>query len=107
VDRFYDLMESMPEAQTLRAMHPEDMGQSRDRLYWFLVQRFGGPPLFEEKRGHPKLRARHMLFAVDQASVDAWMLCMNQALEEQVEHPVVRQGLSDFFSQVAGHMRNS
>lgn len=106
VDRFYDLMETLPEATTIRAMHPEDLSESRDKLTWFLVGRFGGPPLYEERVGHPRLRARHMRFAVDDAAADAWMQCMNQALSEQVKHPVIRQGLSDFFRQVAQAVRN-
>ena len=106
VDRFYDLMDSLPEAATIRAMHPEDLTDSRDKLTWFLVGRFGGPPLYEERVGHPMLRRRHMPFAVDDAAADAWMQCMDKALSEQVQHPVIRQGLSDFFRQVAQHMRN-
>jgi hemoglobin len=106
VDRFYDLMDSLPQATTIRAMHPEDLSGSRDKLTWFLVGRFGGPPLYEERVGHPRLRARHMPFAVDDAAADAWMQCMNQALSEQVGHPVIRQGLSDFFRQVAQAVRN-
>ena len=106
VDRFYDLMDTRPDAATIRAMHPPDLSESRDKLFWFLVGRFGGPPMYEERVGHPRLRARHIPFAVDQDAADAWMGCMNQALSEQVSDKTVREALSAFFTQVADFMRN-
>lgn len=106
VDRFYDLMDTLPEAQAIRAMHPEDLSESRDKFHWFLVGRFGGPPMYEERIGHPRLRGRHMPFAIDDEAAEAWMLCMEQALSEQVEQPMIRQGLTDFFRQIATFLRN-
>ena len=106
VDRFYDLMDTLPEAATIRAMHPPNLSESRDKLTWFLVGRFGGPPLYEERYRHPRLRARHMPFAVDTDAANAWMLCMNTALEELVDDPGVRAQLSEFFNHVAMFMRN-
>jgi hemoglobin len=106
VDRFYDLMDTRPDAATIRAMHPPDLSESRNKLHWFLVGRFGGPPMYTERFGHPRLRGRHMPFPVDTAAADAWMGCMNQALDEQVEDPAVRDALSAFFAQVADFMRN-
>jgi hemoglobin len=106
VDRFYEHMDTQPDAAVIRAMHAKDLTQSRHRLWMFLVGRFGGPQLYLEERGHPRLRGRHMPFAVDQAAADAWMLCMNLALEEQVEEGPARTELSAFFSMVANHMRN-
>lgn len=106
VDRFYDLMDTLPDAKTIRDMHPRDLTESRDKLYFFLVGRFGGPPLYTEKYGHPRLRARHMPFAVDTAAAEAWMMCMNTALDEQIGAGPERDEISTFFEQVAMFMRN-
>ena len=106
VDRFYDLMDTIPQAKTIRALHPPDLSESRDKLYWFLVGRFGGPPLYQQRFGHPRLRGRHMPFAVDTAAAEAWLLCMGKALDEQVGPGPERDEISDFFRQVAMFMRN-
>ncbi len=71
-DRFYELMDSVPQFAELRAMHPESLQGSRDKLYMFLSGWFGGPDLFVEKFGHPRLRARHMPFAVAPAAARRW-----------------------------------
>jgi hemoglobin len=106
VDRFYELMDSLPVAATIRAMHPADLEESADKLALFLVERFGGPSVYSSQRGHPRLRARHMPFAVDAAAAEAWMACMRQALEEQVRSGPERDELVAFFDHVANHMRN-
>jgi hemoglobin len=106
VDRFYDLMDTLPEAAPIRAMHPADLSTSREKLYLFLVGWLGGPQLYIARFGHPRLRARHMPFAVDTAARDQWMLCMNQALAEQVSDPGMRAQLGSALGRVADHMRN-
>lgn len=106
VDRFYDLMDTLPEARALRAQHPASLDDSRDKLYEFLSGWFGGPALYIEKRGHPRLRARHMPFAVDAAARDAWMLCMARALDEVVADVDAREKLKDGLAKLADHMRN-
>jgi hypothetical protein len=57
VDRFYDLMETRPEAAGILALHPPDLSSSREKLFLFLVGWMGGPPLYMQKYGHPRLRA--------------------------------------------------
>ena len=106
VDRFYDEMERLPEAATVRAMHPADLAESRRKLWMFLVGRLGGPALYEQERGHPRLRARHLPFAIGQEEAGAWMLCMQRALEAEVEPGPLRDELQQFLGQVAGHMVN-
>ncbi len=107
VDRFYHHMDTLPEAETIRAMHPEDISESAEKLYLFLVGRFGGPNLYVEKHGHPRLRMRHFPFEVDAAAAAAWMTCMNKALDECVEPGEARKDLRAFFAHVAQHMRNT
>lgn len=106
VDRFYDHMEDLPEARRIRAMHPADLSESREKLWMFLVGRLGGPPLYVQAHGHPRLRARHMPFPIAQAEADAWMACMRLALAEEVQQPDLRAALEEFFHQVARFMRN-
>jgi hemoglobin len=106
VDRFYDLMESLPEAAGIRALHPADLGGSRAKLYKFLSGWLGGPALYVQEYGHPMLRARHLPFPIAERERDAWMRCMTQALEEQVTDPMLRMQLTGAFFRTADHMRN-
>src|SRR5690606_11998406 len=62
VDRFYDLMELELAYSALRQAHPPDLKPARDKLYWFLSGWLGGPNLYIEQFGHPRLRARHLPF---------------------------------------------
>ena len=91
----------------LRPMYPEDLAESKEHLALFLAQYWGGPPRYQEVRGHPRLRMRHAPYAVSQAMRDEWMLCMAQALTEQVADPVFRNRLIDTFSHMANHLINS
>lgn len=106
VDRFYDQMDTLDVAKVIRAMHPASLDDSRDRLFWFLSGWLGGPPLFVQKRGHPRLRARHLPFAVDAAARDAWMLCMRAALTESTLSSETREKLDAALFQLADHMQN-
>jgi hemoglobin len=106
VDRFYDLMDELPETHGLRQLHPADLAGSRQSLFEFLSGWFGGPPLYLEKKGHPRLRMRHMPFAIGPAERDQWMLCMRTALEEQVSDEALHQGVLNAFVQMADHMVN-
>lgn len=106
VDRFYDLMDALPEAAAIRALHPPSLDESRDKLFEFLSGWLGGPNLYIEKRGHPRLRARHLPFAIDAAARDAWMLCMTQAMTELVDDEDARGKLLKGLADLADHMRN-
>jgi hemoglobin len=106
VDTFYDAMDQLPEAATIRAMHAKDLSESRRRLALFLVGRFGGRQTYVEERGHPRLRARHLPFAIGQAEAGEWLLCMRIALDREVPDPPLRGLLQDFFTHVAAHMIN-
>jgi hemoglobin len=107
VARFYELMEQLPEAQLIRAMHPQDLSSSGDKLFKFLSGWLGGPPLFEQEYGHPRLRARHLPFTIGDAERDAWMQCMIQAIEEQgIEDPLLKLQLLQALQGLADHMRN-
>jgi len=106
VERFYCLMDELPEAYGIRKLHAENLQSARDKLFKFLSGWMGGPQLYVEQYGHPMLRRRHLPFAIGTAERDQWMLCMNHALEEVVEDADLRLALSAAFAKVADHMRN-
>jgi len=106
VDRFYERMDTLPEAQVIRAMHAADLGLIRDVLKRYLTEWTGGPKLYSVEKGHPRLRQRHIGFAIGDAERDAWMLCMRGALEEAVVDAAARQDLDKALSGLADWMRN-
>ncbi|BAK75488.1 globin [Pseudogulbenkiania sp. NH8B] len=105
-DRFYDIMDSDPSVKALRDMHPADLTESRDKLYMFLSGWLGGPSLYIEKYGHPRLRARHMPFPVDSAARDQWMSCMSRAIADLVVEEALKEKLLEAFFNTADFMRN-
>jgi len=106
VDRFYDLMDSSPEAKDIRALHAASLKQSREKLFMFLSGWSGGPLLYMEKFGHPRLRQRHMPFTIGERERDQWLWCMEQALDAGDFPPAVVQHLKSRFGEVADFMRN-
>lgn len=106
VDRFYDLMDQDPAAATIRNMHPDDLTESRNKLYEFLSGFLGGPALYHQKRGHPKLRMRHLPFKIDEQARDEWLGCMNQALEELTDDKLLLMQVKSSFFKTAHHMIN-
>jgi len=105
-DRFYELMDSVPQFAELRAMHPESLAGSREKLFMFLSGWLGGPDLFVEKYGHPQLRARHMPFAIGTKERDQWVACMVLAMEDVGLDPDIRKVLLNNFFNTADFMRN-
>ncbi len=106
VDRFYDIMDSNPDAGVIRRLHPTDLNPSREKLYSFLVGRFGGPPLYVEKYGQPMLRAKHAPFSIGDTERDQWLNCMNQAISECIADKITAETLRQFLAMVADSMRN-
>lgn len=106
VERFYQLMDTLPEAARIRALHPADLRSATDKLYKFLSGWLGGPALYVEEYGHPMLRARHLPFPIETADRDAWLLCMTRALDEVKLDPLARMQLAQAFFKTADHMRN-
>jgi hemoglobin len=106
VDRFYDLMDLEPAYAGIRALHPGTLDGSRDKLYLFLSGWLGGPDLYVQRFGHPRLRARHLPYAIGIAERDQWMACMQQAMRECAVDEALRQRLTAAFMNTADWMRN-
>jgi hemoglobin len=106
VDRFYALMDELPAARTIRALHAPDLSSAKERLFMFLSGWLGGPQLYAERFGHPRLRQKHLPFPIGEAERDAWMLCMTGALEEVVADSALRAQLTQSFFRTADFLRN-
>lgn len=104
VDAFYDHVRD--DSPVVRAMHPPDDAGSRQKLYEFLSGWLGGPQLFIEKHGHPRLRARHMPFAIDDAAVREWLACMGRAMDDRGISGELRTFLESRFTHTAFFMQN-
>jgi hemoglobin len=104
--RFYELMDTLPEAARCRAIHPADLSGSEAKLYDYLSGYLGGPPLYTDKYGHPRLRSRHFGAAIGPAERDEWMLCFRQAMEETIAHPKLREIIWAPIEKLAHHMQN-
>lgn len=104
--RFYELMDTLPEAARCRAVHPPDLSGSEEKFYEYLTGWLGGPPIYVEKRGHPMLRRRHFVAEIGPQERDEWLLCFTRALEETVTHPKLQQIILDPITRLALHMQN-
>lgn len=106
VDHFYDEMDRRPDVVELRRMHAGELGPMRDKLFAFLSGWLGGPQLYVEQYGHPRLRARHLPFAIDADARDQWMRCMEAAFEATPMEPGLRAELLASIERLATHMIN-
>jgi len=106
VDTFYDVMDSDPKAATIRAMHPADLTNSREKLFMFLSGWTGGPQLYIERFGNPFLRRRHLPFSIGESERDQWMYCMIKAMQILKMDELLMQKLAEQLYGVADFMRN-
>ncbi len=106
VDRFYDLMALERGLAELRAMHPPDLSDSREKLKFFLTGWMGGPDVYSPKYGHPMLRARHLPFKIGIKERNQWLACMYKAMEDCGITGEVATQLEEAFLKTADWMRN-
>ncbi|MEJ1921074.1 globin [Microbacterium sp. KHB019] len=105
VDEFYREVALDP---VLKPMYPEeDLGPAAERLTMFLVQYWGGPGTYSERRGHPRLRMRHIPFRVDPDARERWLRCMRTALDEAELSPLHDATLWDYLERAAYAMVNT
>lgn len=103
VDRFYERVEGDP---VLRPIYPEDLEPGKRGLALFLAQYWGGPPTFNEERGAPMLRARHLPFPIDTPERDAWVTHMSAAIREGGLSPEDEAAFLEYVEAAATHMIN-
>lgn len=94
--------------EVLWPLYPDqsDLEGAKRRLALFLAQYWGGPPIYMEERGHPKLRLRHMPFHVGPLERDRWLVHMAAAVEVATTDQEVRRELMAYFVPAAEHLRN-
>jgi hemoglobin len=104
VGRFYDAVPADPILGPLYP--PEDLDGARHRLTLFLAQYWGGPRTYDAERGHPRLRMRHMPFAIGPVERDAWLRLMRAAIDASAPPPAVAERLHAYIDMAADAMRN-
>jgi hemoglobin len=104
--RFYELMDTLPEARHVRAVHPPSLTGSEEKFYEYLTGYLGGPPLYTDKRGHPRLRSRHFVAQIGPVERDEWLLCFRQAMDETIANPKLREIIWPPIERLAFHMQN-
>ena len=104
VDQFYLGVATDP---VLRPMYPADLADSKTHLALFLSQYWGGPDLYNQERGHPRLRMRHSPFTIGRTEAEAWMRHMTAAVERMDMTPDDRTELVDYLSMAARSLQNA
>lgn len=103
---FYQIMCDTPQTALIRDLHPQDIAHSEEKLFMFLSGWLGGPSLYTDKYGHPRLRARHLPYSIGIEERDQWLYCMAQALKTLDLEPQFAEQLMSSFVQTADFMRN-
>ena len=103
IDAFYARVEHEP---ILRPLYPANLGPSKEHLFLFVTQYFGGPPRYNALRGHPRLRMRHAPFAIGQRERDAWVRHMLAAIDEAGFAEPARSVLREYFARAATFLIN-
>lgn len=103
VEAFYQGVEA---DALLRPLYPADLTRAKLHLAWFLIQRFGGPLRYQEERGHPRLRMRHLPFQIGLTESEAWLRHMNAAVEAVPVFGPFRDSLRRYFSDAAAFLIN-
>ena len=108
VDDFYSIMSTDPYAQDCLATHSgRDIRESAEKLKFFLSGWTGGPQLYMEKYGHPRLRMRHFPFTIGVKEADQWLYCMRKALANSSIHPGIQEQLMQSFQQVTEMLKGT
>ncbi len=106
-ERFYNIMETDPMAKALLAIHPQPLDRIREVFFLYLTMWLGGPNDYEQQRGHPRLRARHLPFTVTPSLKAQWMYCMRKAMMQTVTDIALAERLLQALDQLAEHMINT
>ncbi|GGJ31310.1 globin domain-containing protein [Deinococcus roseus] len=104
VNKFYDLVH---QHVVLKEIFPPDLTETREKQFAFLSGFFGGPSLYMEKYGHPRLRMRHLKFPIGETEARAWLECMRQALRDTVPDQKLREDIFAALARTAVHMINT
>jgi len=106
VSHLYAFMDEAEVVQPVRKMHSQDLSYAADRLFMFLSGMLGGPPLYMEAFGHPRLRRKHLSFSIGDEERDQWLLCAQYAADQLAVEETIRTELMMVLSRMADHLRN-
>jgi len=106
VARFYTLMDSLPEAAACRRVHPRSLERAKEKLFEYLTGWLGGPPLYTDKYGHPRLRQRHFVAPIGREEIEGWLLCFHRAWSELVPLSPLASAIVERVDALAWHMGN-
>jgi hemoglobin len=106
VNHLYDFMASSSQVEHVRKMHSKNLSFASDRLFMFLSGMLGGPPLYEQEFGHPRLRRKHLQFSIGDEERDQWLTCAQYAANQLHVEPDVRKELMSVLTTMANHLRN-
>lgn len=101
VTDFYELMDTLPEAAPIRAMHKGDLTEMTDKLGTFLIGWMGGPQRYQERFGRVIIPLAHRPFPIGPSERDQWLLCMERALEQTTLDASMKARLMDSFGRMA------
>jgi hemoglobin len=104
--RFYELMDTLESARHVRAIHPPSLQGSEEKFYEYLTGYLGGPPLYTDKRGHPRLRSRHFVAEIGPVERDEWIMCFRMAMNETISSEKLREIIWPPIERLAFHMQN-
>ena len=103
---FYDIMDTLPEAAEVRAMHAQDLGPMKEKLADYLTGWMGGPPLYADKHGTVCMTEPHEPYHIGPRERDQWLLCMDKALEQTGASEELIEMLKEPMYRVADAVRN-
>ncbi len=102
----HDFYREIPNDPVLRPMYKDDLEHAEERLFLFMVQYLGGPDTYNQMRGHPRLRMRHMVFPINDAARENWLRNMKTALDKSEIAESEKQFLWNYFQQTAEFLKN-
>ncbi|MCH2132943.1 MAG: group II truncated hemoglobin [Phycisphaerales bacterium] len=103
---FYETMDRNPAYAGIRELHGADLSTAEEKFRQFLSGWLGGPQLYVQQYGHPRLRMRHAPFPIGESERDQWLACMAEALDACDVRGPIRDFLDARFAHVADFMRN-
>ena len=107
---FYQLLEFFYEdvirRDEIRGLYPDDLTDSKKNTADFLIQYWGGPSSYSERRGHPRLRMRHAPYAIGEYQKESWLASMRFALDQMEPAKEINEAMTEYFLMAADHMRN-
>ena len=102
----HDFYQEIRNDDLLKPMYKNDLEGAEERLYLFLVQYLGGPDLYNQRRGHPKLRMRHMVFPITEEAIQHWLNNMKAALDRSEIGTSEKDYLWNYFQQTGEFLKN-